>query len=220
MTAPAPYDRSIFHGRLLDNATIAALKIAEDRLGYELTIVQGIGGAVASAGTHLEGRAVDLAAWDHADKVKVLRSIGFAAWYRAPLPGVWGEHVHGILIFEGRDNHRGLAESGWRQIGSYDRGRNGLANDGDDPNNFRPSPPAVFTLAEYRDTFDKPKPRPEKTDVTRARNQLVVTLHELSQTIALIGKVDEDREHVKQLGERLEKTRDRIRKQLERMPKR
>lgn len=169
-TIPDPYARSIFHGKPLDNATIARLKQAEKRLGYELTILQGIGGAAASAGTHTEGRAVDLAPWDHQNKVRVLRDLGFAVWFRPTLPGVWNEHIHGVLIFDGRDNQRGIAGSAWRQIQSYDRGRNGLANDAADPNPYRPSPARGFSMADYRATFAEseplkpapPKPAPVK----------------------------------------------------------
>lgn len=88
MPAPDSYGRTTFHGEQLDNATLAALKIAESILGYELTIVQGIGGAITSAGTHIKGRAADLAPWDHERKIRVLRDLGFAAWYRPALPGV------------------------------------------------------------------------------------------------------------------------------------
>lgn len=160
MTIPDPYAHSTFNGKPLDNATIARLKQAESQLGYPLTILQGIGGAAASAGTHTEGRAVDLAPWDHEKKVRVLRDLGFAVWYRPTLPGVWNEHVHGVLIFDGRDNQRGLAPAGWRQIGSYDRGRNGLANDASDPT-YRPSSPRGFSMDDYRATFAAPTPKPK-----------------------------------------------------------
>lgn len=180
VSVPDPYARSTFHGKPLDNATIAALKIAEERLGYELTILQGIGGAAASAGTHLEGRAVDLAPYDHERKVRVLRDLGFAVWHRPTLPGVWGEHVHGILIFENRTNSRGLADSGFRQIASYDRGRDGLKGDGVDPNPYRPNPRAVFTRAEYAATFAKPAaPAPVKAPQPAAKGELDVWFYNL-----------------------------------------
>lgn len=150
-TAPDPYARDTFHGKPLDNATIAALKIAEQRLGYELTIYQGIGGATASAGTHTEGRAVDLAPYDHERKLRVLKDIGFAAWYR-PASSSWSAHIHAILILENRVNSRGLADVGFRQIAAFDARRDGLVSNNPDPT-YRPSPPAVFTLAEYRATF-------------------------------------------------------------------
>ena len=68
MKIPDPYARTEFRGRPLDYATAAACVLIERELGYQLTILQGIGGAPASAGTHLGlngegGRAVDLAPW-------------------------------------------------------------------------------------------------------------------------------------------------------------
>lgn len=217
---PDAYARTIFRGRLLDQATAAALREVEADLGYELTIVQGIGGAVASAGTHTEGRAVDLADWDHERKVRVLRNHGFAAWFRPALPGVWGPHVHAVLILGTRGNPKGVASAALRQIGSFDRGRNGLANDAVDPNPYRPDPPALFSWADYRQSFAEPKPRPVRTDVTRARNQLVETIHALGNTIARIDRISDDREVVKRIGGNLEEVRRDLRAQLERMPKR
>jgi hypothetical protein len=32
--------------------------------------------------THVEGRAVDLAPWDWQNKLRVLKDLGFVAWYR------------------------------------------------------------------------------------------------------------------------------------------
>jgi exonuclease III len=149
---PDPYAHSTFRGKPLDNATIAALKIAEEKLGYELTIYQGIGGASASAGTHTEGRAVDLAPYDAERKLRVLKDLGFAIWHRPYVSGLWAEHLHGILIFENRQNSRGLADVGFRQIAAFDAHRDGLVSNRLD-DSYRPSPPAVFTLDEYRATF-------------------------------------------------------------------
>ncbi len=192
MLAPDPYGRTVLHGKSLDNATAAALKVAETILGYELTIIQGIGGAAASAGTHTEGRAADLAPYDQARKVRVLRDVGFAAWYRPTLPGVWGAHIHAVLIFENRENSRGLADSGWRQIGSYLSGRNGLANNAVD-GTYRPSPAAVFTRAEYERTFVAPKPKPKRNNVMRARNRISEAQALLSQAAALLADTEETR---------------------------
>jgi hypothetical protein len=161
-----PYARSVFHGKPLDNATIAALKLAEAELGYELTIFQGIGGAPASGGTHLEGRAVDLKPFDRERKLRVLKDVGFAAWHRPQLwrngVKIWGAHIHAVLIFESRTNTRGLAPAGFRQIASYDRGRDGLKADGPDPT-YRPDPKAVFTRAEYEAT-EEDEVTPEDID--------------------------------------------------------
>jgi hypothetical protein len=102
---------------------------AEKRLGYELTIMQGSynRGVGASAGTHDGGGAVDLAPYDHARKVLVLRQVGFAAWYRPALPGVWPDHVHAIAIGD-----PDLAPVAARQVTAYYNGRDGLAGNGPD----------------------------------------------------------------------------------------
>ena len=221
MTAPPdPYGREYFHGKLLDRATIQALKVAEEILGYELTILQGIGGAKASAGTHLEGRAVDLAPYDGARKVRVLEDVGFAPWERPYVAGLWGAHVHAVLIFENRANSRGLADSGWRQIGSFDRRRNGLADDGPDRNTYRPSPPAVFTLDDYRETFVPDRPKPFRNNVTRARNRLAEAQAKLSQAAALLEDTADDREVAHNVAERLKAQADAIGADLTILPKR
>lgn len=185
MSIPHPYGRDIFHGRLLDHATIAALRHCEHELGYELTITQGIGGATASAGSHTEGRAVDLAEWDHARKVRVLRDFGFAAWYRPELPGVWGPHIHAVLIFDGRDNRKGIAPVAFDQIGKYDRGEDGLANPPTpDPDPYRPDPKRGFSMREYERSFALPEPKP--TNVSKARDAIVEALHASWQAEALL----------------------------------
>ena len=83
---------------------------------------------------------------------RVLKDLGYAAWYRPAVSGLWGAHIHAILIFESRTNSRGLADVGFRQIAAYDAKRDGLKSNLPDPS-YRPDPKAVFTLAEYRATF-------------------------------------------------------------------
>src|ERR671926_459425 len=93
-------ERVYVQGKTLNKRTYDMLKLAEKRLGYDLTIVQGSyhRGVGASAGTHDGGGVVDLAPWDYQRKVRVLRGVGFAAWYRAPLAGVWPAHIHAVAI--------------------------------------------------------------------------------------------------------------------------
>lgn len=225
MTIPDPYSRDVFHGKLLDHATIVALQIAEVRLGYELTILQGVGGAAASAGTHLGrngegGRAADLAAWDHARKVKVLRDLGFAAAYREDLPGVWGEHVHaGLFYGVERYNPRGAAPALVEQLHDFDRGLNMLANNAPDPNPYRPSPRRQLTPDEYRATFEKPPPRLTRTAVTRARDRIVEAMHAAGQAAALLDDLDPARVKARREIDDLRATRRDLRAVLERMPK-
>lgn len=142
------YDLVTHDGKRVDRITHEALLEAEDRLGYELTIMQGsyntsVG---ASAGTHDGGGAVDLAPFDWQRKVKVLREVGFAAWYRAPLPGVWSAHIHALLI----GNER-LAPVAARQVTAYYSGRDGLAGNGPDPHT-RPNPVPIFRWQPERST--------------------------------------------------------------------
>ena len=123
-----PYGHSHFRGVLLDNATIAALQAMEAELGYELTLYQGIGGAAASGGTHLKGRAVDLAPWDYKRKLRVGLKHGFIGWHRPRIKGLWQEHNHLVLVLGSVNNQRGIAPAAWRQIGYYLRRLDGLVS--------------------------------------------------------------------------------------------
>lgn len=147
-----PYARTTMDGKTVDALTEAALREAERRLGYSLTIVQGSYhvGVGASAGTHDGGGVVDLAPYDHERKVRVLRDLGFAAWYRPTLPGVWGEHIHAVLIGNAR-----LAPAAARQVVSYRAGRDGLASNALDPNPYRPSPIPVFHMPKPDPVFPR-----------------------------------------------------------------
>ena len=127
---PRPYARTTYDGRTVDWLTRAALEETARRLGYDLTLMQGsynAGRVSASAGTHDGGGVVDLAPWDLANKLRELRRVGFAAWYRPAIPGLWGAHIHAVLI-----GNRKLAASAKAQVLDYLAGRNGLANDGSD----------------------------------------------------------------------------------------
>lgn len=141
MTYPPAYDRVNFRGRTLDQMTRRAILDVEQILGVQLSISQGCynGGRVeASAGTHDGGGAVDVAAWAKGKSpdqiVRAMRKVGFAAWHRPAIPGVWGEHIHAILI----GNER-VSPSAARQIASYRAGRDGLAANRID-RTWRPSP--------------------------------------------------------------------------------
>lgn len=130
MTAPDPYAILLRDGKKVDALTDGALRRAEKILGYTLTVRQGsynFGGVKASAGTHDDGGVVDLLPWDHDNKVKALRAVGFAAWYRPALPGVWSAHIHAVLI-----GHAKLSPSAFRQVQAYIARRNGLKSNGPD----------------------------------------------------------------------------------------
>lgn len=123
-TVPGPYDLTTYDGRRVDWITRAALQEAARRLGYDLTLAQGsynAGKVGASAGTHDGGGVVDLAPYDHERKVRVLREIGFAAWYRPAIRGLWGSHIHAVLMGNAK-----LSPSAARQVTEYLAGGDGL----------------------------------------------------------------------------------------------
>lgn len=141
MSYPPAYDRTVYRGVTLDQMTKHAIIEAERRLGRPLVLLQGsynAGRVGASAGTHDGGGAVDIAATDHVRVVKVLRRLGFAAWHRPAIPGVWGEHIHAVLIGNAR-----LSPAAQRQVTAYRQGRDGLAGNGPDTA-WRPSPIPTF----------------------------------------------------------------------------
>lgn len=145
--AVKPYDKTTHDGKVVDVLTSQALIAAEEKLGYPLTIVQGSynRGVAQSAGTHDGGGAVDLAPFDYKRKVRVLRDLGFAAWYRPAIAGLWGAHIHAILI----GNQR-LSPAAQNQVLDYRQGLNGLADNGRDPDQYRPNPIPTFKFTEPR----------------------------------------------------------------------
>lgn len=140
-----PYAKVQWDGKTLDRITAEALHATEKILGYELTVVQGsynAGGVAASGGTHDAGGAVDLMPFDHDNKVRALRRVGFAAWYRPELvrdgKRIWGSHIHAILI-----GNEKLSPAAAAQVDDYRRGLNGLADHAPDPT-WRPNPIPMF----------------------------------------------------------------------------
>lgn len=143
-TAPAPFEKVTYNGALMDQKTKTFVQTMEAKLGYALTILQGCynpGGVSQSAGTHDGGGVVDLAPFDHDNKVRVARELGGFYWHRLPIPGVWGEHIHG-----GIRNHGRLSPSAAAQQVDYDAHppRDGLAGHNLDPT-FHPVPPVAFS---------------------------------------------------------------------------
>lgn len=127
---PRPYDLTEYDGRTVDWLTRAALTKTAERLGYDLTLMQGSyngGGVAASGGTHDGGGTVDLDPYDQVRKVRELRRTGFAAWFRPARSGVWGAHVHAVLIGNAR-----LSPAAADQVAEYLAGFDGLAGDGRD----------------------------------------------------------------------------------------
>jgi|tagenome__1003787_1003787.scaffolds.fasta_scaffold20463362_1 hypothetical protein len=98
--------------------------------GCQLDITQGSynpGGVNASAGTHDGGGAADINVGHLCGKRRVkvvasLRRVGFAAWYRPTIPGVWNQHIHAIAI-----NDTDLSSGAQHQVGDYYEGKDGLS---------------------------------------------------------------------------------------------
>jgi hypothetical protein len=135
-----PYELVKHDGKTVDRITHEALKVAERRLGYELTITQGSysKSVEQSAGTHDGGGVVDLAPFEADRKVRELRKIGFAAWRRLPSEGDWPEHVHAVLI-----GNKKLSPAALHQVTAYRNGRNGLKSNLPD-RHWRPNPIPTF----------------------------------------------------------------------------
>lgn len=98
--------------------------------GCHLDLTQGSynpGGVDASAGTHDGGGAADINVGHLCGKrrvrvVRSLRRVGFAAWYRPTIPGLWNEHIHAIAI-----NDPDLSSGAQHQVGDYYEGKDGLS---------------------------------------------------------------------------------------------
>jgi hypothetical protein len=208
------FDKVTFRGRLVDRKTQAFLEAMEDRLGYELTIVQGsyTDANSESAGTHGGGGVVDLVAWDHVKKVRAARELGGFAWHRPTLAGHWGEHIH-----LGIRDHGNLSDEAKDQQQDYDGNpaRNGLANHAVD-DTFHPDPSVTFR-------YPPPAARamaPVMTRVSKARNALAEAMHNLEECEAMLDAADEDREVAKNQIDDVQGIRSKAKEILEKLPPR
>lgn len=101
-TKPDPWEIVVFRGWHMSRYTAAAIRVLEEKLGFELTLLQGpfnAGGVGGSAGTHDEDGVVDLSSWRARRKCAVSRLNHWASWVR-PLnwDGAGGiKHVHQCL---------------------------------------------------------------------------------------------------------------------------
>lgn len=100
---PDPDEIITFRGWKMSRYTATALRVLEELLGFELTILQGPynpGSVGASAGTHDEDGVVDLAPFRAKKKCTVARRNSWAIWIR---PTNWDgrggvKHLHGCLL--------------------------------------------------------------------------------------------------------------------------
>lgn len=145
-----PGSRVAFRGYTVNTRTRSMILEAERRLARTLTLTQGSynpGGVGASAGTHDGGGAADISvsgmtSTTRTTVVRVLREVGFAAWYRTPAEGDWGPHIHVIAL---SDTDQSTAAR--NQAGDYYLGLNGLANRGPDTG---PAVTPIRTWEEYQ----------------------------------------------------------------------
>jgi hypothetical protein len=129
--------RTTYDGHVVNLRTKHMLRAASHRLGRRchLGITQGsynAGGVSQSAGTHDGGGAADLDMGRLCGKrtrhvVRALRVVGFAAWHRVAIPGVWGEHIHAIAISD-----PDLAPAAQDQVWDFYVHRDGLADNAAD----------------------------------------------------------------------------------------
>lgn len=143
------YEVITWRGRKFDRWTVAALTEVERLLGFELDYLQGsLSTSVSASGsTHAGLGAGDCAPTSMPTRVvRVLRSVGFAAWHRLPLyrngKRVWGEHIHFILVGDAKASPAAL-----QQVIDYRNGLDGLAGRGTD-STWRPNPIPTFTYME------------------------------------------------------------------------
>jgi len=125
----------LWDGHKVDASTYLKLKVLEQRTGARPIVVQGSyngGGVAASGGTHDGGGVADLSirslplGMSPREYVRRARSSGLVAWYRTEADG-FTPHIHAIDL-----GSKTLSPAAARQVDSWRRGRNGLANNGPD----------------------------------------------------------------------------------------
>lgn len=129
-----------YKGKRFDARTASMLREVERLTGRaDLVYTQGSysGSVGASAGTHDGGGAVDVSVSNLNGNaeirpvVRAMRRVGFAAWYRPTIAGLWNEHIHGIAA-----NCRDLAPAARAQVDEYRAGGDGLKGDAPDPQGY------------------------------------------------------------------------------------
>ncbi|CAF2565764.1 unnamed protein product [Rotaria sp. Silwood2] len=142
------YTRKTWRGVTLNQRTIELIKRAEvymaemGKPGFQFSFSQGSYSSTVpgSAGTHDGGGAVDIrtSVVNNNKKtvdtmVVAMRKAGFAAWSRGRVADSFqnNKHIHAIAIGDVQ-----ASKTAKKQEASFKRGRNGLANDGPDPDAY------------------------------------------------------------------------------------
>jgi hypothetical protein len=135
-----PHDKVTRNGCTLTRRVWHLIHDVELENDVDLIVVQGGfrggHGASASAGTHDKGDVYDITARNLSERkalavVRDLREWYGLAYLRSPKYG-WtstGAHIHVVQA----DSHFALSAGAKQQVAAYNRGRNGLANNGPDP---------------------------------------------------------------------------------------
>lgn len=144
-----PYEQITWRGHTVSRRTRAMVLTAEQLLDVVFPVYQGgwnSGGVPGSAGTH-DADAIDLGPTTNPTRAtRVLRRVGFAAWYRTPAQG-FGYHIHAIPIMSDRSASMYLSPQARDQVTEYRSGGDGLVGNNPDPQPWRPDPIPVF---DYR----------------------------------------------------------------------
>ena len=141
----------------------------EKDFGVKLTITQGCcnkGGVAASGGTHDCEGVVDFSVngltLSQVNKlVRALRRVGFAAWYRPFIKGLWGAHIHAVAV-----GCKDLPAIAARQVTALRNGRDGLKSNRLDPHRGMDLP--VITFEKY---LDSKKPKQLTIDISATINK-------------------------------------------------
>lgn len=194
---------------VVDDRTLAKLRLAESRLGFEFTIVQGSwrgnAGAAASADTHARGGVIDLRTWNlpasisPQEAVTALRRAGLVAWYRTTAQG-FDPHIHAIDY-----GNPDLDPSAARQVTAWEQGRNGLASNGKDDGARVPIP--------------KDPPAEPKTLPPRVQDSLATALAEIKRLRAAREVARKKGEPLPKYGEAIRAYR-KARQAMRKIPKR
>lgn len=209
------FDIVYFRGKKMDKKTRQFLQDMESKLGYELTVVQGCYAKTvrASANTHNLGGVIDLAAFDWKNKLKVAADLGGAAFHREYRAGLWGEHLHIVIR-----NHGNLDPSAAAQVRDWDHKPplNGLVGHAPLTGQYHPGKEITF---KYRGE-GKPLPvKPVVNNVTKARDLLVESIHNIGEAAAFLEDTPESRKVVHAQLDELKIQHRQLRSVLRTLPK-